>query len=462
MVFFSSEINKEHDTRYKRNAENTALTVAGTIDVAKVAHVKNEIKSVLDTVETPVLSDDWGSPEWEAYIALFEPAINNCIDDYNDLFNSLSYVMDNNTNDIDCVYLSFIDVRTETFIYIVDSAGEDGCPPGCADVIYDQNKELLTNPSRGFPSYITNTPEYGWLVTAGSPIYQGDEVIAYAMVDITMGTIKAAQQKSILTLGLYILLSVVAIVVVSFFFFHFGLIRPIKKLTRAAKQFNSNGDDQNSAVFTNLKINTRDEIQDLTESMRDMEVDINSKIKSLTLINAELSESKQEITHMAAIVNKDGLTGVRNKIAYDTVARKLDTQIEDGEKVEFAVTMIDLNDLKIINDQKGHNAGDVALMKLSSLICGVFSHSPVFRVGGDEFVVVSKNVDYKKIDVLTKEFNYKIDQLSKDEYLHSYERISAAIGYAKYNPKTDKCVQDVFNRADEAMYARKREMKSKR
>ena len=117
--------------------------------------------------------------------------------------------------------------------------------------------------------------------------------------------------------------------------------------------------------------------------------------------------------------------------------------------------------MKIINDENGHNAGDVALMKLSSLICGVFSHSPVFRIGGDEFVVVLRNVDYKKVDVLIKEFNYKIDQLSKDEYLHTYERIKAAIGYAKYDPKTDKSVQDVFNRADEAMYIRKREMKSK-
>ena len=124
--------------------------------------------------------------------------------------------------------------------------------------------------------------------------------------------------------------------------------------------------------------------------------------------------------------------------------------------------MIDLNFLKKINDTYGHANGNITIKKLSSLICDICKRSQVFRIGGDECVVILKNKDYKKIDKRIEHFNYQIWQFSEDSSLEPWEKISAAIGYAKFDKETDKTVQDVFKRADRAMYDRKESMKANR
>lgn len=120
---------------------------------------------------------------------------------------------------------------------------------------------------------------------------------------------------------------------------------------------------------------------------------------------------------------------------------------------------LDLNYLKRTNDIYGHDAGNVAIRKLCHLICAVFVHSPVFRIGGDEFTVILKGRDYHDIEKLAASFNKKIQGLYTDEALDPAERISAALGYALFDSTKDNGVDDVFKRADEAMYARKKAMK---
>lgn len=461
MIFFNYALNKNNEQHSKDTATNLSATVAETVDVYAYVIVKDKIQSVLDTIEQPVFSDQWGTPEWDAYIAKFEPAIEECAAYYNNLLASLNNIATKNGSEVDCVYLVFCDARTNGFVYVVDSVGEDGCPPGCIDPIYDFNEEILTNPARGFPAYITNTDEYGWLCTAGTPIYQGASVVGYVMVDVSMGAIKAAQSQAVLRLGLYILLAIAVMWISGFIIIHFLMIKPLRKLNNAAKNYVATEDNKDSEVFANLNIKTRDEIEDLANSMSEMEKDINRKINEIANKDVQLIETKQEAIYMTELANKDALTGVRNKTSYDYHVGKIDNQIYEGRKPEFGIVMIDLNDLKVTNDVYGHNAGDIALMKLASLVCGIFARSPVFRVGGDEFVIIIQNTDYQQITKLEKEFNSKIASIQNDQYLRDFEKISAAIGYAKYDSNIDKSVKDVFNRADEAMYVRKREMKSK-
>ena len=192
-----------------------------------------------------------------------------------------------------------------------------------------------------------------------------------------------------------------------------------------------------------------------------MEKEISKRIQELTAVNAELIEQQQMTNRMKELANKDALTGVRNKAAYNSNVEAINEKIKNNENVEFGIVMVDLNDLKIINDEYGHKNGDIALIKLSNLVCGVFAHSPVFRVGGDEFVVVIQNLDYRRIETLVEEFKNKIYGLQEDEYLAQNEKISAAIGYALFDKNIDKTVEDVFARADNAMYNCKRQMKGK-
>jgi diguanylate cyclase (GGDEF)-like protein len=134
----------------------------------------------------------------------------------------------------------------------------------------------------------------------------------------------------------------------------------------------------------------------------------------------------------------------------------------DGSPEPFGIAVIDMNFLKRVNDIYGHEQGNVAIRKLCDVTTQVFSNSPVYRVGGDEFVVILKGVDLENVDSLIEQFNAKLGSLKKDEHLEPWEKISAAIGFAAFDPATDASVENVFRRADRAMYARKKQMKGVR
>ena len=95
-------------------------------------------------------------------------------------------------------------------------------------------------------------------------------------------------------------------------------------------------------------------------------------------------------------------------------------------------------------------------------MCTVFAHSPVFRIGGDEFVVILKDSDYASAYVRIADFKHTLFMMEKDTSLEPWQKISAAIGIAEYDAKLDKSVIDVFNRADQKMYECKKAMKGER
>ena len=122
--------------------------------------------------------------------------------------------------------------------------------------------------------------------------------------------------------------------------------------------------------------------------------------------------------------------------------------------------MVDINELKKINDNYGHNAGDLYIKGCCHIICEVFKHSPVYRIGGDEFVVIVRGDDYKDrlnhFEQLRKSFEDARSATDTDPWL----RYSAASGMAEY-ASDDNTLELVFKRADKAMYADKLAFKQK-
>ena len=153
-------------------------------------------------------------------------------------------------------------------------------------------------------------------------------------------------------------------------------------------------------------------------------------------------------------VNIDALTGVKNKHAYLETEAHMDRLIARHRQPPFAVVMFDVNDLKRVNDTNGHQAGDQYLKDACKVICDIFKRSPVFRIGGDEFAVISQGSDYEHMEELLSKLR------SHNEEALCCGGIVIACGMAKL--EDDTCVAAVFGRADHNMYENKSRLKIRR
>ncbi len=148
----------------------------------------------------------------------------------------------------------------------------------------------------------------------------------------------------------------------------------------------------------------------------------------------------------------DALTRVKNKYAYLEAEELMNRRIEEHTQPPFAIVMLDINDLKTVNDTLGHQAGDQYLCDASRMICDTFPHSPVYRIGGDEFAVISQGRDYEKIkELIGKIHNHNMD-------VKRNGGVIIACGMAPL--EDDPCVAAVFERADQNMYENKKELKA--
>lgn len=213
------------------------------------------------------------------------------------------------------------------------------------------------------------------------------------------------------------------------------ITKPLKKLTFAANKM-TQGD-----MEVEFDTKEKDEIGELATSFATAQTHI-----------------KEYLNQVRGLAYKDPLTLVRNKTAYDDYAGIMQKDIRDKKITDFGIMILDLNNLKGINDNYGHEYGNKYLVEACKMICTTFTHSPVFRIGGDEFLVVFKGDDYNNRDSLINVFEKKMQNSmsAKDPWEH----ISVAYGLAISRDFPDMNMHQMFMKADEKMYEKKRQMKA--
>ena len=216
-----------------------------------------------------------------------------------------------------------------------------------------------------------------------------------------------------------------AVLVVGFYLFTIRHVRPLQDLNNAV----------NKARKGDYKVTIKPKHDD----------EIGALTKSFTQMIGAIAEKNKIISAMAFV---DGLTGVKNTNAYRDAEKRLNDEIKEGN-ARFAIAILDVDKLKMINDNLGHEAGDRAIIGSCYSLCKGFTHCPVFRIGGDEFVAIVEGEDFENRQEI-------YEKLKNNQILVRNIKYDFSVGMATYEPGVDHSFKDVFNRADQEMYLNKK------
>ena len=437
-------------------AESTASAMASLIDDEAAGVVRSEVLKVYGATDDKdkVSNEEWDSPEHEAYVSRYSHILD--MPEFTALQEWMRTIQDK--GNFGCIYLVCMDTENERTIYLVDAAYDDEmCMPGSFDPFTESDYAIVEHPMDGIPVDIVQTEEYGWTVALGKPVVdRNGEIIGYFCADSNMTEITNLKNHYLLIIaavliGLALLTGILGVLAVNHF-----VVRPVKILSAASIEYCQEDNKNEHHQFDSLDIRAKDEIGDLATSMVQMENDINGHVATLIRTANELLESREKEAEMRREANIDALTHVKNKRALISEEERLDCTIQEG-KAAFAVAMIDMNNLKTINDTYGHEKGDEAIRDLCEAICSTFKRSPVFRNGGDEFVVVLENDDLAHKDKLIARFR---ETMTKEDVNKPWRHLSAAFGCVVYDPKQHNLFADVLKAADAEMYRDKTAMKA--
>ncbi len=209
------------------------------------------------------------------------------------------------------------------------------------------------------------------------------------------------------------------------------IVKPISDIIEATKKYSQGNWN------VRVRCTSNDELQLLTEN-----------------ISIMADKTKHYIRCIQDLAKKDGLTGLRNKNDYIVYIGRLNEEFIDENK-KFAVVVFDVNNLKIVNDHYGHDKGDELLVSASRFICRYFSHSPVFRIGGDEFVAVVNGADYENRNAILEEFQSHMRLASEGRDMMT---VCVSSGMAEFD-KDGSTFDEVFEAADHRMYENKTQLK---
>ena len=177
---------------------------------------------------------------------------------------------------------------------------------------------------------------------------------------------------------------------------------------------------------------------------------------SESVMNAFQNSMKMKV--VSKLAYEDGLTGLKNRTSYQEMIERIEL-----EQISTGVIMMDLNNLKYVNDTFGHDDGDEMLIETAKLIREAFCKPGMthYRIGGDEFVVFvqTENVETDSrngMRDLEKHYrNFNAETLG-------HYKIVIAMGYDEYVPFGKDSMDEVLQEADAIMYENKRQLKQQK
>ncbi len=305
------------------------------------------------------------------------------------------------------------------------------------------------------PGYAVHSKEDGFLYSYIRPIYRSDGSYACsACVDFSLDYVEKAD--IVFTQNLFLILVLITLILVAaeVFMIQKWVTKPIDELSVCAGKFAYKTEEDrrnNIDLLDKVNIHTGDEIETVYEMLKNVATDSYMATANLSLAINDILEKDEQISEISKQAYQDGLTSVGSSSAFLQECEMLNEEIQE-DMAKFGLVIFDINNLKYVNDTCGHDHGNDYIRGCCKIICDNFKHSPVYRIGGDEFVVVLRSGDYAKREELLQAAEKDFADAFHNSDAEPWERYSASAGMAVYTPE-DVSVHQVLKRADEQMYA---------
>jgi len=173
----------------------------------------------------------------------------------------------------------------------------------------------------------------------------------------------------------------------------------------------------------------------------------------------DVTEKRQMEERLKTLSTTDELTGLLNRRGFFTFAEQ---QLKMARRLrkELILFFIDMDGLKWINDNIGHQEGDKALIALANALKGTFRESDIVgRLGGDEFAVLALCTGVLNAENLKRRLNHLVDIYNEQEALQY--RLSYSLGFVNYDPQIHNSLEELISIADNFMYSEKKKKKEK-
>ena len=448
------------DRYYKQNTADNARNFASMVDgdylkklrVVAESEEYQALREKAEEADDEQLIEDYLKQHelWEEY-----SRIRDMITDYINNMEGIKYLY----------IIAHGDENADHDMYLVDDKENPIYETGYYE---EREPELLGMDITNLPEPTISKGDWGWLCSDFKPVYSSDgECICIVGCDVGMDDIMAERQRLLIILFSGALVFSLIMLAAAVSYVNRSVVRPLDRMTTEMKKFTPST-DYNTAGVMNLDIRNHDEIGEIYQGIREMQINIVDYLRNLNALEEDkrkaendLKNKDKQIGELSKETYTDTLTGVGSKAAYAKKINELNQLIkQDPKSLEFALVMVDMNNLKNINDKFGHRAGDNYIQGCCRLICEIFKHSPVYRVGGDEFVAVLHGKDYNDRKEKTDKLKAEYEKYGSNEELSPWLRYSAAVGMAEYIVD-DKTAESVFRRADKAMYEDKNQFKKK-
>lgn len=427
-VVFSFLTYKETmDDHFEYLATADAQAAANTIDIDEVVILRDEIVAMYDSIsdDAKVSSVDLGTAECDEYLSNFSDI--QASNEWNEVHEQLEAVR--SATDIISVYLLYPHEGDRTAIYLSDSSSDEICLPGTFDHLSDAQCAVFDDPYKGFEPYITNYPEYGHLMTTAVPVFdESGEFVCLAFADVSMQDV--INDRNSYLRFIIIFLGILTIVLCMTFIgvVNYLIVEPINKIAVASKNYISGENEKDSTLFEKLNIHSGDEIENLSQTMTQMAIDIDHYINAVTAATAEQERMGAELD-LAKSIQASYLPSIfppfPNRTEFDLYASMEPAKEVGGDFYDFF--LIDEDHLALVMaDVSGKGVPAALFMMISKTLIKnqtAYSSSPseILRVVNNQ--LCENNVAEMFVTVWLGILNVKTGELVTSSAGHEYPAI---------------------------------------